>query len=139
MTDKTMFTELDQYQWFNDIDALEEASNLDLSSRLLSDTPPAPLSLVLTIMQEIVSQPEVVAAWSSAPLDGQIEPEESFLLMWYSNYLDYKYGNETMAVEEATSYMRPLVNGVYSGVDDPKLRAALLADIDVYDDGVASD
>ncbi len=42
MTDKTMFTELDQYQWFNDIDALEEASNLDLSSRLLSDTPPAP-------------------------------------------------------------------------------------------------
>ena len=138
MTDKTMFTELDQYQWFNDIDALEEASNLDLSSRLLSDTPPAPLSLVLTIMQETVSRPEVVAAWSSAPLDGQIGPEESFLLRWYSNYLDYKYGNETMAVEEAKDNIRLLVNGVYSSVDDPKLRAALLADDDIYDDGVTS-
>ena len=138
MTDKTMFTELDQYQWFNDIDALEEASNLDLSSRLLSDTPPAPLSLVLTIMQETVSRPEVVAAWSSAPLDGQIGPEESFLLRWYSNYLDYKYGNETMAVEEAKDNIRLLVNGVYSSVDDPKLRAALLADVDVYDDGVTA-
>ena len=138
MTDKTMFTELDQYQWFNDIDELAEASNLDLSSRLLSDTPPAPLSLVLTIMQETVSRPEVVAAWSSAPLDGQIGPEESFLLRWYSNYLDYKYGNETMAVEEAKDNIRLLVNGVYSSVDDPKLRAALLADDDIYDDGVTS-
>ena len=135
MTDKTMFTELDQYQWFNDIDALEEASNLDLSSRLLSDTPPAPLSLVLTIMQETVSRPEVVAAWRSAPLDGQIGPEESFLLRWYSEYLDYKYGNETTAVDEATGHMRRLVHGVYSGVDDPKLRAALLTEGIVYDDG----
>nr|WP_306267635.1 hypothetical protein [Pararhizobium sp. IMCC3301] len=138
MTDKTMFTELDQYQWFNQIDDLADASNLDLSTRCLADIPPAPLSLVLTIMQEIVTRPEVVAAWSSAPLDGQIGPEESFLLRWYNDYLDYKYGNETMAVDEATSHMRLLVNGVYSGVDDPKLRAALLADIDVYDDGVTS-
>ena len=138
MTDKTMFTELDQYQWFNDIDELADASNLDLSTRCLADIPPAPLSLVLTIMQEIVSQPEVVAAWSSAPLDGQIEPEESFLLMWYNDYLDYKYGNETMAVDEAPGHMRRLVHGVYSGVDDPKLRAALLADGIVYDDGVTA-
>ena len=138
MTDKTMFTELDQYQWFNDIDELADASNLDLSTRCLADIPPAPLSLVLTIMQETVSRPEVVAAWSSAPLDGQIGPEESFLLRWYSNYLDYKYGNETMAVEEAKDNIRLLVNGVYSSVDDPKLRAALLADDDIYDDGVTS-
>ena len=138
MTDKTMFTELDQYQWFNDIDELADASNLDLSTRCLADIPPAPLSLVLTIMQETVSRPEVVAAWSSAPLDGQIGPEESFLLRWYSNYLDYKYGNETMAVEEAKDNIRLLVNGVYSSVDDPKLRAALLADVDVYDDGVTA-
>ncbi len=138
MTDKTMFTELDQYQWFNDIDELADASNLDLSTRCLADIPPAPLSLVLTILQDMVSRPEVVAAWRSAPLDGQIGPEESFLLRWYSNYLDYKYGNETMAVEEAKDNIRLLVNGVYSSVDDPKLRAALLADDDIYDDGVTS-
>ncbi len=138
MTDKTMFTELDQYQWFNDIDELADASNLDLSTRCLADIPPAPLSLVLTILQDMVSRPEVVAAWRSAPLDGQIGPEESFLLRWYSNYLDYKYGNETMAVEEAKDNIRLLVNGVYSSVDDPKLRAALLADVDVYDDGVTA-
>ena len=138
MTDKTMFTELDQYQWFNDIDELADASNLDLSTRCLADIPPAPLSLVLTILQDMVSRPEVVAAWRSAPLDGQIGPEESFLLRWYSDYLDYKYGNETMAVEEAKDNIRLLVNGVYSSVDDPKLRAALLADVDVYDDGVTA-
>ena len=138
MTDKTMFTELDQYQWFNDIDELADASNLDLSTRCLADIPPAPLSLVLTILQDMVSRPEVVAAWRSAPLDGQIGPEESFLLRWYSEYLDYKYGNETMAVEEAKDNIRLLVNGVYSSVDDPKLRAALLADDDIYDDGVTS-
>nr|WP_306267653.1 hypothetical protein [Pararhizobium sp. IMCC3301] len=135
MTDKSMFTELDQYQWFNDIDELADASNLDLSTRCLADIPPAPLSLVLAIMQETVSRPEVVAAWSSAPLDGQIGPEESFLLRWYNDYLDYKYGNETMAVDEARGHMRRLVHGVYSSVDDPKLRAALLADDDIYDDG----
>lgn len=138
MTDKTMFTELDQYQWFNDIDELADASNLDLSTRCLADIPPAPLSLVLTIMRETVSRPEVVAAWRSAPLDGQIGPEESFLLRWYNDYLDYKYGNETMAVDEARGHIRLLVNGVYSSVDDPKLRAALLADDDIYDDGVTS-
>ncbi len=138
MTDKTMFTELDQYQWFNDIDELADASNLDLSTRCLADIPPAPLSLVLTILQDMVSRPEVVAAWRSAPLDGQIGPEESFLIRWFSDYLDYKYGNETMAVEEAKDNIRLLVNGVYSSVDDPKLRAALLADDDIYDDGVTS-
>ncbi len=138
MTDKTMFTELDQYQWFNDIDELADASNLDLSTRCLADIPPAPLSLVLTILQDMVSRPEVVAAWRSAPLDGQIGPEESFLIRWFSDYLDYKYGNETMAVEEAKDNIRLLVNGVYSSVDDPKLRAALLADVDVYDDGVTA-
>lgn len=138
MTDKTMFTELDQYQWFNDIDELADASNLDLSTRCLADIPPAPLSLVLTIMRETVSRPEVVAAWRSAPLDEQIGPEESFLLRWYNDYLDYKYGNETMAVDEARGHIRLLVNGVYSSVDDPKLRAALLADDDIYDDGVTS-
>lgn len=138
MTDKTMFTELDQYQWFNDIDELADASNLDLSTRCLADIPPAPLSLVLTIMRETVSRPEVVAAWRSAPLDGQIGPEESFLLRWYNDYLDYKYGNETMAVDEARGHIRLLVNGVYSSVDDPKLWAALLADDDIYDDGVTS-
>ena len=133
-----MFTELDQYQWFNDIDELADASNLDLSTRCLADIPPAPLSLVLTILQDMVSRPEVVAAWRSAPLDGQIGPEESFLIRWFSDYLDYKYGNETMAVEEAKDNIRLLVNGVYSSVDDPKLRAALLADVDVYDDGVTA-
>ena len=138
MTDKTMFTELDQYQWFNDIDELADASNLDLSTRCLADIPPAPLSLVLTILQDMVSRPEVVAAWRSAPLDGQIGPEESFLIRWFSDYLDYKYGNETMAVEEAKDNIRLLVNGVYSSVDAPKLRAALLADVDVYDDGVTA-
>nr|WP_306267651.1 hypothetical protein [Pararhizobium sp. IMCC3301] len=136
MTDKTMFTEMDQYQWFNDIDELSKVAKLNTSRRLMSEIPPAPLSLVLTIIKDMTSRPEIMAAYGSAPVKGQIEPEEGYLLMWFSDYLTYKYGNETQAVDEAKSYMRELANGVYIGPDDPKLRAVLIADDDIYDDGV---
>nr|WP_306267637.1 hypothetical protein [Pararhizobium sp. IMCC3301] len=135
MTDKSMFTEMDQYQWFNDIDDLEKVAKVDYSVRPWTDIPPAPLSLVLTIIKDMTSRPEIMAAYGSAPVNGQIEPEESYLLSWFSDYLTYKYGNETQAVDEAKSRMRKLANGVFSGPDDPKLRAALIADDDIYDDG----
>ena len=129
---------MDRYQWFNDIDELKKVAKVDYSVRPWTDIPPAPLSLVLTIIKDMTSRPEIMAAYGSAPVNGQIEPQESYLLLWFSDYLTYKYGNETQAVEEAKDNIRLLVNGVYSSVDDPKLRAALLADVDVYDDGVTA-
>lgn len=135
MTDKTMFTELDQYQWYRDIDELEKHSNLNTEDRLLSEVPPAPISLVLTIMEDMASKPEVMAAWGSPYIDGKIADEEWFLLRWFYYYIIYKYGNETKAVDKARSYIIRLAKGVYSGLDDPKLRAALLADDTIYDDG----
>ncbi|WP_306257774.1 hypothetical protein [Pararhizobium sp. IMCC21322] len=138
MTDKTMFTELDQYQWYRDIDELAKHSKFKSMERLLSEIPPAPVSLVLTIMEEMTSRPEVFAAYASAPADGQIGPEEKFLLMWFREYIKHKYGNETQALSEAVYHMRDLANGAYGGVDDPKLRATLLADDSIYDDGAGS-
>tara|TARA_R110002167_G_scaffold25263_10_gene87866 strand:- start:341 stop:730 length:390 start_codon:yes stop_codon:yes gene_type:complete len=126
---------MDRYQWFNDIDELKKVAKVDYSVRPWTDIPPAPLSLVLTIIKDMTSRPEIMAAYGSAPVNGQIEPQESYLLLWFSDYLTYKYGNETQAVDEAESYMRELANGVYSGPDDPKLRAVLIADDDIYDDG----
>lgn len=138
MTDKTMFTELDQYQWYRDIDELRKTAKIDRSSRRLSDIPPAPLSLVLTIIEDMVSRPEVAAAWGSPYIDGYIAREESFLRMWFNEYLRCKYGNETTAVDEARSRVRDIVTGVYSGVNDPKLRAELLADDDIFEDAPGS-
>lgn len=134
MTDKTMFTELDQYQWYRDIDELRKHSNLNKENRLVSEIPHAPVSLVLTIMEEMAGRPEVVAAYASVPLKGRIGDEEFYLITWFYEYLTHKYGNETNAVDEAKFYMRRLANGVFSGVDDPKLRTTLLAENRIYDD-----
>ncbi|WP_306257772.1 hypothetical protein [Pararhizobium sp. IMCC21322] len=138
MTDKTMFTELDQYQWYRDIDELTKTAKIDRSRRRSSDIPLAPLSLVLTILEDMVSRPEVVAVWGSPYVDGHIAPEERFLLTWFNDYLLFRYGNETTAVVEAQTHVRDIATGVYSGVDDSKLRAELLAECDVYDDAAAS-
>lgn len=138
MTDKTMFTELDQYQWYRDIDELTKHSVINRETRLMSEKPPAPISLVLTIIEEMISRPEVVAAWGSPYIDGRIGAEESFLLRWFNEYLTHKYGNETLAVPNAKLYIRDFAKGVFSGVDDPKLRAELLADDTNYDDEAGS-
>lgn len=134
MTDKTMFTELEQYQWYRDIDELAKHSVINRETRLMSEKPPAPVSLVLTIMEDMASKPEVVAAWGSPYINGKIGDEEWFLLTWFHEYLTHKYGNETRALPKASIYIRDLAIGDYSGVDDPKLREALLAENSIYDD-----
>ncbi len=133
-TGEVIYPEMLEYAWVEDLDRVTENSKHVRGVRRLSDMPKIPISHMLAIMRETASRSEVMAAYSSAPVDGQIPQKERHLLSWYQEYLGHKYGTWPDTVSRMTGPMRALANGVYSGLDDPKLVSDLLKDPFICED-----
>ena len=90
------------------------------------DLPKVPVNFVLAVMKETASRQEVLDAYASAPIDGQIPPKEFHVILWHNAYLRHKYGNQPDPLRVMQIPMRKLANKMYSGTEDPRLRADLL-------------
>lgn len=129
---KLKYPEMQEYSWAKELLAHEH------KSRPLTGKPmePAPINLLLTIIKDSASRPEVMAAYASAKVNEQVPPREVHLIQWFTQYMrmkyDYmmrdEYGLQTDAAFTSMIFMRRLANGEYTGIDDPRLHAELLAD-----------
>ena len=129
MTGKIKYPEMLDYEWVREMDAVVRNSKATTKGdRLYSEIPPAPMTLVMTILNEMHNRPEILSAHASAKPHEKLGERESHLLTWFHEYLTHKYGNETKAVSAATMFMRSIANGGYTGLDDPKLKSDLSRD-----------
>ena len=130
----TIYPEDWDYAWLDDYDRVMKDSKFVSGNRLVSETPPAPLWLVLKLMEEMASYQEIFEAFASAKPDEQIPMKERNLIFVFLDYMRHKYGNETDATHVAMLFMRFLANGKYTGIEDPTLRRDLLNLPNVYED-----
>jgi hypothetical protein len=127
------------FPWAKDFERVRANSKQYRGSTpiLASDMPKIPINLQLAVMAEATARPEIMAAYGSAPLNGQIPEQACTVLFWFEEYLSHKYGDRPEPARTMTVYMRKLMNGVYSGLDDPSLIRDLKTDPFVgEDDGV---
>lgn len=136
-TEEMPYPDMLEFSWVKELGLARMESKFVSGGGTASERLPVPISLLLTVMKDAASRPEVMAAYASAPLDGQIPPREGHLLLWFNEYLQHKYGTRPNPIPEMTVPMRKLANGQYTGLDDPRLVADLLARPKVCeDDGV---
>jgi hypothetical protein len=128
-----------EYPWAKDYDRVCAASKtVPPPGGLMSELPKVPINLLLTVMREAKSRPEIMEAYASVPVNGQIPPRESYLIMWHMEYLSMKYGRDPNPVGEMIIPMRRLANGQYTGLDDAQLITDLLdRPLVCEDDGVS--
>ncbi|SDR10713.1 hypothetical protein [Pseudovibrio sp. Tun.PSC04-5.I4] len=135
------YPEMLEYSWVKDMDRVKAQSKFVSSAgrglQPASEMPKVPINLLLTVMKDAMTRPEVMAAYGSAPVDGQIPPRENHLLIWFNEYLRHKYGTVPDPVMWIGTPLRRLANGFYENLDDPNLILNLLARRAVTeDDGV---
>jgi hypothetical protein len=84
MADEVKYPEMQEYPWAKDMDRVVADSKHvpGKGGGLMSEQTKVPINLLLTVMREAMSRPEVMEAYASAPLNGQIPPREVHLLMW---------------------------------------------------------
>jgi len=90
----------------------------------------------------MLDRPEVVEVITpvDASMDSDSKKERvdrgSHLMMWFTEYLGHKYGDDTEAVFAAQVYASKFIAGLYSSLEDLKLDEDLLAEMYVCrDDG----
>ena len=129
------------YEWaeemthkeFWDKTTFSVVGNYDLTLR-------KPLTMILEMIKENMSRPEIVAAYKAAvkrdpwDFDRDNIPDEMDCLPYYDEYLKYKYGDETMAYTTAGEMLIEIYRGKYSGPDDPKLIEELISRQYITDD-----
>lgn len=134
MTDERkdiMYPEMLEYAWVKDMDRVVANSKhvkWDYSGKPVTadKLPKCPINLVLAVMKEAMSYSEVMDAYGSAPLDGQIPPREKHLLMWFNEYLIHKYGSNPDPRMLTKIPLRKIANGQFSDLNDPSLVDELL-------------
>ncbi len=127
-----------EYPWMKDFARVKANSKYKKFFSEYSDLPKAPINLVLTVMKETMERPEIMAAFASTIGDENFDHERNHItLFWYREYIKHKYGNYPDPYLEMDVAIRKLAQGVYSGLDDPNMIAALMARRHVGpDDGV---
>lgn len=127
--------EMKSYDWVQDYENVLKNSRFVSGVRYAHEIPPTPLSLALKVIEENLKRPEIYACYASAPVDGQIGEGEHYVLTLFREYLKHKYGNESSVVTRTVLPLRRIVNGEFSGADDPDLHEHLLGQIHFVDDG----
>ena len=94
----------------------------------MSEVIDVPLSLALTVIKEAASRPEIVAAYAAPQPDGTMPRRESHVLGWHQEYLRHEHGNRPDPTWPMNRIMFGIADGLYSGPDDPRVRAGLLTD-----------
>jgi hypothetical protein len=140
MAEKIIYPEMLEYPWVKELELVRAKSKFVSGSMPAPGEVPLPVNLLLSVMRDAASRPEVMEAYASAPLNGTIPPRGQHLLLWFNEYLQHKYGTRPNPVHYYMIPMRKLANGHYSGLDDPRLIKDLLSLPGVCeDDGVTYD
>ena len=136
-----IYPEMLEYAWVKDFDRVKENSKYvkqdDSGEPITADKlPKIPINLVLALLKEAVSYPEVMDAYRTLdtlkPRHGQGKQyREENLLMWVDEYLVHKYGNVTKGknrivltygpTNEIIDPLREIARGKFDGLDDPRL------------------
>jgi len=126
-----IYPEMLEYAWVKDMDRVVAHSKhvkQDYSGQSVTvdQLPKCPINLILAVMKEAMSYPEVMEAYGSAPLNGQIPKREAHLLMWFNEYLIHKYGSTPDPRMSTKIPLRKIANGQFSDLNDPALIDELL-------------
>lgn len=135
MSDDIPYPEMLEFDWVKEFEEVKKNSKMiAYGNRKVSDIPPAPLSLVLTIIEEMHSRPEIWDIWVEAGLEKEFDDRGKNIMHGFYEYLDHKYGNETNAASSACAKMRKFASNYYAGLDDPNLIEDIQARKNVFDD-----
>lgn len=133
--DDTPYLEMREYDWVKNFEHFRDNSKqIGTIVRRADEIPPAPLSLVLTLIDEHCRRPEIIEMWVDVGLKEEFNKKQKYISYMFAEYLEHKYGNETDAMFSARVMMRPIAVGQYTGAEDPKLINALLSKPNIYDD-----
>lgn len=127
-TPEIIYPEMLEYAWVKDMDRVVANSKhvkQDYSGEPVTadKLPKCPINLFLSVMKEAVTYPEVVDAYGGLSGDHK---KDRHLLLWFSEYLLYKYGNVPDPRMLLTFYMGEVARSVFTGPDDPKLTKELI-------------
>jgi hypothetical protein len=111
-----------EYKWFQEYGRV--IGNYVPHNWREGPAPAVPVYKVLTVLEDCMSYPEIVEAFSSAPPDGQIPDRERELLHWFGEYIKNKYQINFGVIIDP---MRELANKTYKGLNDPIFRDYLIS------------
>lgn len=133
--DDTPYLEMREYDWVKNFEHFRDNSKqIGTIVRRADEIPHAPLSLVLTLIDELCRRPEIFEMWVDVGLKNEFNEKQKYISFMFTEYLEHKYGNETRAMSKAKMMMRPIAVGQYTGAEDKKLVEKLLSNAEIYDD-----
>ena len=135
-----LYPEMPNYAWAKDLDRVTSNSRWvkqDYSGEpITSDKlPPVPINMALAVLRETMSYREVLEVNQS---DYDNPKRRHHLMMWYSEYIRHKYGNNNCKMHGPDfvlgQFLPEIVNGKYNGIDDERLHQDLIEQFWVGED-----
>ena len=127
---KIIYPEMIEYAWAKDLDRVYKNSKVikqDYSREWVTadKLPKSPINLVLTIIKEYLSYPEVVNAWKKGDYSEDDLKRHAHLAMWFDEYIAHKYGNVPNPTVAVRYFLKQILFDDYS-IDDPGLVEEML-------------
>jgi len=135
-----VYPEIIEWDWVRELKEASAGLSDDAGSSVGEpQSQPIPLNLVLAILSEQLKRPEIVKLRTETDPNSEDEVHRAkHILLWFAQYIDKKFENQTMAYLAAQPYLRRVLRGEYQGLNDPRLHQDLLSEKFIGpDDGVS--